>query len=135
MERTLVIAKPDAVRRGLVGEIISRLERRGLRLLQIRMIRMNERLVRSLYEQWADRAYFAELVSFNSSGPVIAMVVEGEGAVRVVRRLIGATDPARASPGTIRGDLGLTFPENLVHGTHSLDRVETEIGLLFPGLT
>jgi nucleoside-diphosphate kinase len=132
VERTLVIAKPDAVRRGLVGEIVSRLERRGLRLVEMRMTRMDAARARAFYEQWADRTFFDDLVAFNSSGPVVAMVAEGEEAVRVVRKLIGATAPARAAPGTIRGDLALVFPENLVHGTHSPDRAEAEIGLFFP---
>jgi nucleoside-diphosphate kinase len=119
MERTLVLVKPDGVHRGLVGEVVARLERKGLKLVAARMVRPSRALVEEHYAEHKGKAFFAGLVDFLSSGPVMAAVVEGEGAIAVVRGLVGPTDPAKAPPGTIRGDLGLQVSRNVVHASDS----------------
>jgi len=131
VERTLVLAKPDAVRRGLCGEIIARLERRGLALRGARLVQVDEELAGAHYAEHRGKDFFAGLVSFITSGPTLALVVEGESAVTVVRATMGATDPAKAAPGTIRGDLGLSMPDNLVHGSDSLESARRELALWF----
>ena len=132
VERTLVLVKPDAVRRGLCGEIIARLERRGLALRGARLVQVDEELAGAHYAEHRGKDFFAGLVSFITSGPTLALVVEGESAVTVVRATMGATDPAKAAPGTIRGDLGLSMPDNLVHGSDSLESARRELALWFP---
>lgn len=134
MQRTLVLAKPDAVRRGLVGEIVSRIERKGLRISAMRMIDVDKALAEQHYAEHRDKPFFSDLVSFITSGPVVAMVVEGRDAVAVVRNLMGATDPAKAAPGTIRGDFAIEITENLVHGSDSPESAERECKLFFPEL-
>lgn len=134
MERTLVIVKPDAVGRGLVGEVIGRIEQKKLRILGLRLMTVDEELARGLYAEHSEKGFFDDLVSFITSGPVVAIVVEGEEAVAVVRALMGATDPKRAEPGTIRGDFGLEITQNLVHGADSPESAKRELDLFFPDL-
>jgi nucleoside-diphosphate kinase len=131
MQRTLVLLKPDALQRGLVGEIISRLERRGLNIVAMKMLWMDEALANRLYAVHRDKAFFGELVDFITSGPIIAAIFEGEDAVEVVREAMGETNPALARPGTIRGDLAQDIEHNLIHGSDSVENVEKEIGLFF----
>jgi nucleoside-diphosphate kinase len=131
VERTLVLVKPDAVRRGLCGEIIARLERRGLTLRGAKLVQVDAELAGAHYAEHRGKDFFAGLVSFITSGPTLALVVEGESAVTVVRATMGATDPATAAPGTIRGDLGLSMPDNLVHGSDSPESAARELALWF----
>ena len=130
-ESTLVICKPDAVRRGLVGEVIGRIERKGLRITDIRMLRIDEDLAGRHYSEHRDKPFFGELVSFITSGEVVVARVEGEQAVSVVRTLMGPTDPATAPPGTIRGDFATVITENLVHGSDSPESAKRELDLFF----
>jgi|TARA_B100002003_G_scaffold15709_1_gene13101 nucleoside-diphosphate kinase len=133
MDRTLVICKPDAVERGLVGEIISRLERKGLRLAAVELRTLDADTLGRHYAEHVDKPFYGDLVAFMSRGPVVAMVVEGPSdTFAVVRTLMGATDPTRAAPGTIRGDFGLLVTENLVHGSDAVESAEREIGIFFP---
>lgn len=134
MQRTLVICKPDAVERGLVGEIIKRLEAKGLRLVTGRFFTIDEELAHSHYAEHAEKPFFGELISFITSGPVFAVAVEGPDAVSVVRTLMGPTDPIDAPPGTLRGDFGLEITKNLVHGSDSPESATRELALFFPDL-
>lgn len=134
METTLLLVKPDGVRRGLIGEIIGRIERKKLRLSGLRMLQVDEDLARKHYEEHLDKPFFPELLSFITSGPIVAMAVTGEEAISVVRGLMGATDPKKAAPGTVRGDLGLEVTENIVHGSDGPDSARRELGLFFPEL-
>lgn len=132
MDRTLVICKPDAVERGLVGEIISRIERKGLRLAAMELRTLDEATLASHYEEHVEKPFYGDLVAFMSRGPVVVMVVEGpEDTFAVVRTLMGTTDPTKAAPGTIRGDFGLIVTENLVHGSDAVESAEREIGIFF----
>lgn len=131
MQRTLVLIKPDAVQRGLSGEIIARLERRGLKLAGMKMIHVTQELAHRHYGAHVDKPFFSGLVSFITSSPLIAIAVEGENAVEVVRTTMGATNPVEATPGTIRGDFGLTIGMNLIHGSDSPESAETELALFF----
>ena len=131
MERTLVFVKPDGVQRGLVGEIISRLERKGLKIVGLRMLRMDRAMAERHYGIHRDKPFFPSLVDFITSGPIVAAVVEGRQAVEVVRRLMGDTDPLKAAPGTIRGDFGMEVQENLIHGSDSVENARKEISLFF----
>jgi nucleoside-diphosphate kinase len=130
-ERTLVLIKPDAVQRALAGEILARFERRGLRLVDAKLVQVDRDLAERHYAEHAEKPFFGELVEFITSAPTLALVLEGEGAIAVVRTTMGATDPANAGPGTIRGDLALSMPDNLVHGSDSPESAEREIGLWF----
>jgi nucleoside-diphosphate kinase len=132
LERTLVLVKPDAMRRLLAGEILARLERRGLELHAARLLTVDRSLAEEHYAEHAEKPFFGELVDFITSGPTLAVVVEGEAAIQVVRTTMGATNPADAAPGTIRGDLSLSTPDNLVHGSDSRESAEREIALWFP---
>ena len=132
LERTLVLVKPDAMRRALAGEIVARLERRGLELRAARLLTVDRSLAQEHYAEHTEKPFFGELVDFITSGPTLALVVEGEGAIKVVRTTMGATNPAEAAPGTIRGDLSLSMPDNLVHGSDSPESAAREIGLWFP---
>lgn len=135
MERTLVICKPDAVERGLVGEIVGRLERKGLRLVAAELRQLDAETAIHHYAEHVDEPFFDTLVTFITRSPVLAMVVEGpEGTHQVVRNLMGATNPAEAPAGTIRGDLALIMSENLIHGSDSLASAKREIEIFFPGL-
>jgi nucleoside-diphosphate kinase len=131
VERTLVLVKPDAMARGLGGEIVARFERRGLTLVEARLLTVDRGLAEKHYDEHREKPFFGELVEFITSGPTLALVVEGEAAISVVRTTIGATDPTDAAPGTIRGDLALAMPDNLVHGSDSADSAEREIRLWF----
>jgi nucleoside-diphosphate kinase len=131
-ESTLLIIKPDAVRRGLVGEILSRLERKGLGIEDMRMMRVDRDLAERHYEEHAEKAFFKELVDFITSGDVVVARLTGSGAISVLRNAMGATDPVKAAPGTIRGDYGLVITENLVHGSDSAESAKREIDLFFP---
>jgi nucleoside-diphosphate kinase len=131
MERTLVLVKPDGVQRGLVGEVVSRLERRGLKLAAMKLMRVDQDLARQHYGEHTNQPFFHGLVEFITSAPVVAMVWEAENAVEVVRKTMGETKPASSAPGTIRGDLALDIGRNLVHGSDSLASAEREVGLFF----
>jgi len=131
VENTYVMIKPDGVARGLVGEVVSRLERKGLMLVNMRMLTIDEALAGRHYAEHTDKPFFGELVAFITSGPVVAMEWSGEGAVAVSRTLMGVTNPAEAAPGTIRGDFGLIITENIVHGSDSVESAERELGIFF----
>jgi nucleoside-diphosphate kinase len=130
-ERTLVLIKPDALERSLAGEILGRLERRGLQIRAARLIQLDRDLAERHYAEHREKPFFGELVDFITSAPTLALVVEGESAISVVRATIGSTNPAEANPGTIRGDLALAMPDNLVHGSDSPESAEREIALWF----
>ena len=130
-ERTLVLVKPDAMQRGLAGEILGRLERRGLTLRAARLVQVDRELAERHYGEHREKPFFGELVDFITSAPTLALVVEGESAISVVRTTMGATNPVNAAPGTIRGDLALAMPDNLVHGSDSPESAEREIELWF----
>ncbi len=131
MERSLVLIKPDAMQRGLAGTIISRLEGQGLKLVALKMLYMDKALAQRHYAIHKDKSFFNELVDYISSTPIIAIVFEGEKAVEVIRKTMGATDPAKAEAGTIRGDFGLDIGRNTVHGSDSIETAEEEIKLSF----
>ena len=131
-ERTLVLIKPDGVQRALAGEILARFERRGLVVRAARFVRIERDLAERHYEEHREKPFFGELVEFITSGPTLALVLEGESAIEVVRTTMGATNPTTAAPGTIRGDLALAMPDNLVHGSDSSESAQREIALWFP---
>jgi nucleoside-diphosphate kinase len=131
-ESTLLIIKPDAIRRGLAGEILSRIERKGLRIEAIRTVRIDPDLAQEHYAEHTEKPFFGELVDFITSGDVIVAKVTGREAVSVLRNLMGATDPAKATQGTIRGDFGLEITQNLVHGSDSPESAARELALFFP---
>jgi nucleoside-diphosphate kinase len=131
MEETLVLVKGDGVRRKLVGEIIRRIEAKGLDLADIQLMDVERELAEEHYAEHREKPFFDELVDFIITTPVVAMRVRGEGAIQVMRSLMGATNPAEAAPGTIRGDLALSMPDNLVHGSDSPDSALRELGLFF----
>ncbi|MBM2826806.1 MAG: Nucleoside-diphosphate kinase [Dehalococcoidia bacterium] len=131
MERTLVLVKPDAMQRGLAGEIISRLERRGLKIVGMKMIHIDEALAKRHYSDHDGKPFFPGLVNFITSSPVIAIAFEGPRAVELVRATMGATDPLKSTPGTIRGDLGLEMGRNLIHGSDSPESAQKELSLFF----
>jgi len=134
-DRTLVLLKPDAVERGLVGQILSRFEAKGLTLVALDLRRLDADTLARHYEEHVGKGFYADLVEFMSRGPVVALVLEGpENTWEVVRTMMGTTNPRAAAPGTIRGDLGILFTENLVHGSDSLASAEREIGIFFPNL-
>lgn len=131
MERTLVLVKPDAMQRGLAGEIVSRLERRGLRIAAMRMLRVDRDLASRHYAEHTEKPFYGTLVDFITSSPIIAAVFEGPNAVETVRATMGATDPRAAPPGTIRGDYALFITQNLIHGSDSQESAKREIVLFF----
>jgi nucleoside-diphosphate kinase len=131
MEETLVLVKGDGVRRRLVGEIIRRIEAKGLDLADMKLMDVGRELAEEHYAEHREKPFFEELVEFITSTPVVAMRVRGEGAIKVMRTLMGATNPAEAAPGTIRGDLALNMPDNLVHGSDSPESAVRELGLFF----
>ena len=131
MERTLVLIKPDAVQRGLVGEIIARMERRGLKIVGLKLVDVTEALAREHYAVHEGKPFYEPLIAYITASPVVAMVVEGPGAIDVVRRTMGATAPAEAAPGTIRADYALEIGRNLVHGSDGPDTAREEIALWF----
>ena len=130
-QRTLVLVKPDGVQRGLVAEILGRLERRGLKLIGLKLMRISDDVAARHYAEHRAKPFYDSLLAFITSGPVVAMIWEGREAVSVVRSLMGSTDPLKAAPGTIRGDLALDLGMNLIHGSDSPARAETEIALFF----
>jgi nucleoside-diphosphate kinase len=132
VERTLILAKPDALERHLAGEILARFERRGLVLRAARLVVADRDLGETHYAEHREKPFFGELVEFITSGPTLAFVLEGEGAIAVARTTIGATNPANADPGSIRGDFALAMPNNLVHGSDSPESAGREIGIWFP---
>lgn len=133
MEQTLVLVKGDGVRRKLVGEIIRRIENKGLDIRTLQLMDVGRELAEEHYAEHRDKPFFGELVEFITSTPVVAMRVEGEGAIKVMRNLMGVTNPAEAAPGTIRGDLALSLPDNLVHGSDSPESAARELDLFFGG--
>jgi nucleoside-diphosphate kinase len=132
-EQTLILVKPDGVRRGLVGEVIRRIEAKGLRLARMELRTIARDVAEQHYDEHRDKAFFAELVAFITGGPLVAMVVEGEDAVRGMRQLMGATNPIDAVPGSIRGDYATVIGENIVHGSDSPESAARETGIFFPG--
>ena len=134
MERTLALVKPDGVQRGLIGEVISRLEHRGLKLAAMKLMRLDQATAQEHYGEHVDRPFFSGLVEFITSGPLVAMVWEADGAVEIVRNTMGATDPKNSPMGSIRGDLGVNIGRNLVHCSDSVESASREIALFFqPG--
>lgn len=133
-ERTLVLVKPDGVRRGLVGEVLSRMERRGLRIVAMDLRALDTATAEQHYAEHASKPFFGSLVEFITSGPLVAIVAEGPRAIEAFREMAGATDPIRATPGTIRGDYALEIQENIVHGSDGPDSAEREIKIFFPDL-
>ena len=130
-ERTFVLLKPDAVQRGLIGEIVSRFERRGLKITAMKLVRVTRSLAETYYAEHKGKAFFEPLMSYVAAGPVVAMVLEGDGAVSAVRKMMGKTNSAEAEPGTIRGDLALTIGRNVIHGSDSVESAKREIPLFF----
>ena len=134
MSRTLILVKPDAFERGLTGEVIARFERKGLRLVALKQVQIDEQFAGTHYEEHSEKPFFGELVEFITGGPLVAMVMEGAEAVAAARQVIGATNPIEAAPGSIRGDFALEVTFNLVHGSDSDESAEREIGIWFPDL-
>ncbi|PPA71265.1 nucleoside-diphosphate kinase [Jeotgalibacillus proteolyticus] len=131
MEKTFLMVKPDGVQRGLIGEVVSRFEKKGFKLAAAKLMVIPEELAKKHYGEHAERPFFGELVDFITSGPVFAMIWEGEDVVKTARHMMGATKPSEAALGTIRGDLGLTVGKNIIHGSDSLESAEREINLFF----
>jgi nucleoside-diphosphate kinase len=131
LEQTLVLVKGDGVRRRMIGEIIRRIEAKGLDIETLQLMDVSHDLAEEHYAEHREKPFFEELVEFITSTPVVAMRVQGKGAIKVMRNLMGATNPAEAAPGTIRGDLALSLPDNLVHGSDSPESAERELGLFF----
>ncbi|MEM4161334.1 MAG: nucleoside-diphosphate kinase [Thermoplasmata archaeon] len=131
MERTFVMLKPDAIQRGLCGEIIARFERRGLKIVAMKMLWITKELAEKHYGEHRGKKFFEGLISYITSGPVIAMVIEGKNAVKLVREMMGKTNPQESMPGTIRGDYGIELGRNIIHGSDSLASAEREIALFF----
>jgi nucleoside-diphosphate kinase len=132
LEQTLILAKPDAVRRSLAGEIVARFERRGFSLRAARLVHVDRALAEEHYAEHKEKPFFGELVDFITSSPTLAFVLEGEGAIATARKTIGATNPAEAEPGSLRGDFASAMPDNLVHGSDSPESAQREIALWFP---
>lgn len=131
VERTFALLKPDAVERGLAGRILSRFEQRGLKIVGLKMMRVSRQLAESYYAEHKGKPFYEPLMSYITSGPVVAMVLEGDGAVAIVRKMMGKTNSAEAEPGTIRGDFALTIGRNVIHGSDSLESAKREIGFFF----
>jgi nucleoside-diphosphate kinase len=131
MDRSLVLIKPDAIQRALAGQIISRLERKGLKIIAMKILHMDKDLAQRHYAIHKGKPFFDDLVSFITSSPLIAVVLQGENAVQIIRQMMGETDPAKASSGTIRGDFGIDIGRNLVHGSDSPENARREIDLFF----
>lgn len=131
MEKTFAMVKPDGVERGLIGEVIKRIEQKGFRLVGLKMMVISEELARKHYAEHQDKSFFPELVAFITSGPVVAMVWEGNGVIAALRSMMGKTNPLEAMPGTIRGDLAVNVSQNIIHGSDSQESAEREIALFF----
>jgi nucleoside-diphosphate kinase len=134
MDRTLILVKPDAFARNLTGEIVARFERKGLRIVALRLMTLDQQIAEQHYAEHVGKPFFEELVSFIASGPLVAMVLEGTEAVRAARQVIGATNPLEAVPGSIRGDFAIEVGQNMVHGSDSPESAEREAALFFPDL-
>jgi nucleoside-diphosphate kinase len=134
MERTLILVKPDAFARGLTGEIIARFERKGLKIVAARHLTVTEQIANEHYAEHAERPFFGELVEFITSGPIMALVFEGDSAIKAARQVIGATNPLEATTGSIRGDFAISVGQNMVHGSDSPESGEREARLFFPDL-
>jgi nucleoside-diphosphate kinase len=134
MDRTLILVKPDAFARGLTGEIIARFERKGLKIVALKLMTTPRDLAEIHYEEHQERPFFGELVDFITSAPLVAMVLEGDQAVTAARQLIGATNPLEANTGSIRGDFAIAVGQNMVHGSDSPESAQREIGIWFPEL-
>jgi nucleoside-diphosphate kinase len=132
MERTFVMLKPDAIKRRLVGEIIKRIEAKNLNIIALKMIHIDRKLAETHYSEHREKPFFKDLVDFVTSGPAVAMIVEGPNAISVIRTMMGATNPFNAAPGTIRGDFGLDLTQNLIHGSDSPQSAARELTLFFP---
>jgi Nucleoside diphosphate kinase len=131
MERTFAMVKPDGVQRGLAGEIVSRFEKKGIKIAALKLMQITPELAAKHYAEHRERPFFADLVSFITSGPVVAMVLEGENVIAMVRTMMGATNPKDSAPGTIRGDFGMTIDKNVIHGSDSPDSAAREISIFF----
>jgi len=131
MQKTFVLVKPDGVQKNLIGEVIARFERRGLKIVGLKMIKITEEQAKKHYAEHSEKPFFGELVEFITSGPVAAMVVSGENAIKAVRGMMGATNPLEANPGSIRGDYALTMSQNIVHGSDSEESAKNEINNFF----
>ncbi len=131
MERTFVMVKPDGVQRGLIGEVVSRIERKGMKIVAMKMLHITQETAERHYAEHREKPFFNALVDYITSGPVVAMVVEGRNAISVIRKLVGKTNPIEADPGTIRGDLAMDIGRNIVHASDSPESAEREIGIFF----
>ncbi len=131
METTLILIKPDGVQRGLIGEIINRLERKGLKIVGMKLMQASDKIANEHYAEHVGKPFFGSLVDFITSSPLVALAVEGDNAVDVSRNLMGSTNPQDAAPGTIRGDFGMTIGMNLIHGSDSTDSAKRELGIFF----
>jgi nucleoside-diphosphate kinase len=131
VERTLLLVKPDGVRRGLIGEVISRLEKKGLKIIALKMIKMDKNMGEEFYSVHRDKPFYDDLVNFIISGPIVAIILEGDSAISVVRLIIGSTDGRKAQPGTIRGDFALSIQDNVVHASDSQESFEREYKIIF----
>src|ERR1700742_3547559 len=134
MDKTLILVKPDAFARNLTGEIIARFQRKGLRIVALRHLTMDVQLPEQHYAEHAEKPFFGELTSFITSGPLVAMVLEGDRAIEAARQVIGATDPLKAAPGSIRGDFAIEVGQNMVHGSDAPESAAREVALFFPEL-
>lgn len=134
IERTLVLVKPDGVARGLIGEVVKRIETKGFKILAMELRTLDAKTAETHYKEHSDKPFFKDLVGFITSAPLVAMVIEGEGAIAAWRKMMGATNPAIAEPGTIRGDLATQTQNNVTHGSDSAESAAREIALFFPGL-
>jgi nucleoside-diphosphate kinase len=135
LERTLILVKPDAFERGLTGEIVARFERKGLRIVAMRHMTVDEDLAKQHYAEHEGKPFFGELVDFITGGPLVALVLEGHEAIKAARQVIGATNPLEAAPGSIRGDFALEVGKNMVHGSDAPESGQREVALFFPGLS
>jgi nucleoside-diphosphate kinase len=133
-QRTLILVKPDGVQRGIIGEVISRIERKGLKLVALELRTIETEAAHAHYAEHAEKPFFGQLVDFITSGPLVALVAEGDRAIEAFRALAGATDPVKATPGTVRGDFALEISQNIVHGSDSPESAEREIKIFFPEL-
>ena len=133
-QRTLILVKPDGVQRGIIGEVISRIERKGLKLVALELRTIETEIAHAHYAEHAEKPFFGQLVDFITSGPLVALVAEGDRAIEAFRALAGATDPVKATPGTVRGDFALEISQNIVHGSDSPESAEREIKIFFPEL-
>lgn len=131
-QKTLVIIKPDGIQKNIIGEIISRIEKKGLKILNMKMMKLSRELAEKLYEEHRNKPFFKSLVNFITSVPIIVMIVEGEDVISIFRFMMGPTDPKNATPGTIRGDYGTSIERNIIHGSDSIESAKREVDLFFP---